>query len=1037
MDIFSLVGKITVNYGDAVRGIDEVSSKAQGFASSLGKTMQDAGDKITSVGDKISSVGKSFAPVSVAAGGVATAALKMSMDFDSAMSQVSAVSGATGEDFEALRNKAIEMGGKTKFSASEAADAMNYMAMAGWKTEDMLSGIDGIMNLAAASGEDLATTSDIVTDALTAFGLSASDSGHFADILAAASSNANTNVSMMGETFKYIAPVAGALGYSAEDTAIAIGLMANAGIKSSQSGTSLRSALSKLVAPTDAMAESMLAFGLATQETGVDQEKFEKAQRKVESATLNVQKAQVTYNEAVAKYGEASPQAQKALIGVEQASIKLEQAQSDLDRVQNTLVGTGEFHNLVLNDENGNARSLREVLIFLRETLGDLDEQEQSAALAAVFGTEAMSGMAAIVNASEDDFEKLVGAIDNCDGVTNDMAETMQDNLAGQLTILKSQLETLAISILDLFTPALRGIVEHAQKLVDWLIGLDDGTKTLIGTVIMVVAAASPVLIIIGKVIGAVGSVIGVVGKVISVIGKVTGAIGKVITIVPKIVGAVSGVVSFVTGTVIPFIGTIVSGIGTVITTIGAVISSIGLVPIAIAALVAGVVAAGIAIWQNWDTIKEKASELWGHVKEKFNAIKESISESFSNAKEAVTNKVEEIKTNVAEGWEHMKTTITTKMGEWKENAATKLSEIKTDFTTKVSEIKSDWSEKFTGIRDTATNIMQTAKQNVSTKLAEIKTSFSTRVSEIKSDWSTKFTNLKDTAINQIQTAKQNMSTRLSEMKSNFSSKVSAIKSDWSAKFGNIKDIAINRMQTAKQNVSSKLDNIRTAFNEKGGGIKGVAAATFTAIKETIDTQMQGANILTGGKLDSIKSAFSSKLKNAYSTVSSVMENVKSAFASKMEGARTAVHGAIEKIKGLFNFSWSLPKIKLPHFNISGKFSLDPPQMPKIGVEWYKKAMDGGMIMNQPTVFGYNPKSNQLLAGGEAGSETVVGTGSLMNMIKDAVAAENNELAAVMKQILDAIVSLDEGLEGKFYNALLNTKFQVNERVFARLVRAV
>ena len=179
-------------------------------------------------------------------GGVGVAAVKTAADFDSAMSQVAAVSGATGKDFDTLRNKAREMGAKTKFSATEAAEAMNYMAMAGWKTEDMLDGIEGVMNLAAASGEDLAPTSAIVTDALTAFGLSAKDSGHFADILAAASSNANTNVSMMGETFKYCAPIAGALGFSAEDTAEAIGLMANAGIKSSQAGTALRTIMNNL-----------------------------------------------------------------------------------------------------------------------------------------------------------------------------------------------------------------------------------------------------------------------------------------------------------------------------------------------------------------------------------------------------------------------------------------------------------------------------------------------------------------------------------------------------------------------------------------------------------------------------------------------------------------------------------------------------------------------------------------------------------------------------------------------------------------------
>lgn len=205
-----------------------------------------AGDSFIKVGDAATNAGQKMLPVTAAVGGLGYAAIKTAADFDSAMSQVAAVSGATGDDLRALRDKAREMGEKTKFSASEAAEAMNYMAMAGWKTEAMLSGIDGIMNLAAASGEDLATTSDIVTDALTAFGLSAEDSTHFADILAAASSNANTNVAMLGETFKYCAPIAGALGFSAEDTAEAIGLMANAGIKSTQAGTALRSIMNNL-----------------------------------------------------------------------------------------------------------------------------------------------------------------------------------------------------------------------------------------------------------------------------------------------------------------------------------------------------------------------------------------------------------------------------------------------------------------------------------------------------------------------------------------------------------------------------------------------------------------------------------------------------------------------------------------------------------------------------------------------------------------------------------------------------------------------
>ena len=178
-----------------------------------------AGKKMEAFGDSVTHAGQAIMPASMAVAGLGAAAVKTAADFDAGMSKVAAISGATGDDLDALRDKAREMGAKTKFSASEAASAMEYMAMAGWKTEDMLGGIEGIMNLAAASGEDLATTSDIVTDALTAFGLTAQDSAHFADILAAASSNANTNVAMMGETFKYCAPIAGALGFSAEDVA--------------------------------------------------------------------------------------------------------------------------------------------------------------------------------------------------------------------------------------------------------------------------------------------------------------------------------------------------------------------------------------------------------------------------------------------------------------------------------------------------------------------------------------------------------------------------------------------------------------------------------------------------------------------------------------------------------------------------------------------------------------------------------------------------------------------------------------------------
>lgn len=249
MDVFDLAAKITLDTSGLESGISSAKNSFQGLSSMA-----------VAAGNAIYDMAKSAAQ---SLGSLAKSVVEVGSSFDSSMANVAAISGAAGDELDSLRDKAKEMGATTKFSASEAADAFSYMAMAGWKTEDMLSGIDGIMSLAAASGEDLATTSDIVTDALTAFGLAAEDSGRFADILAAASSNANTNVSMMGETFKYVAPLAGTLGYSAEDMAVAIGLMANSGIKASQAGTSLRSALTRLISPTDEAASLIADFGIS------------------------------------------------------------------------------------------------------------------------------------------------------------------------------------------------------------------------------------------------------------------------------------------------------------------------------------------------------------------------------------------------------------------------------------------------------------------------------------------------------------------------------------------------------------------------------------------------------------------------------------------------------------------------------------------------------------------------------------------------------------------------------------------------------
>ena len=306
--------------------------------------------------------------------------VKKAAEFQEQMSTVKSISNASAEDMAKLSQKAKEMGATTAFTAAEAGEAMEYMAMAGWKTGDMLGGIEGIMNLAAASGEELGSVSDIVTDALTAFGLSASDAGHFSDVLAQASSNANTNVSMMGSTFQKVAPVAGALGYSVEDMSLGIGLMANASIKAEVAGTSLKTALANMAKPTKQQAAYMDKYGISLTKT------------------------------------------------------------------------------------DGTMKTFGEVVENLRGSLGGLSEQEQIAAATAIFGKESFAGMLAIVNASEQDYNKLTEAVYNCDGAAKRMAETKLDNLNGSITLAKSAFDALQVELGELLLPTL---TEGVKKFTD------------------------------------------------------------------------------------------------------------------------------------------------------------------------------------------------------------------------------------------------------------------------------------------------------------------------------------------------------------------------------------------------------------------------------------------------------------------------------------------------------------------------------------------------------------------------------------------
>lgn len=580
-----------IDVGTAIGYLELDTSKFTAGLSTAAQDLRNFMDGSNSTSDRLASLGSAFTTVgsnmtknfTLPLVGVGTAAVKITSDFESSMAEVQAISGATGDDFKALSDKAREMGATTKFSASDSAEALKYMAMAGWGTNDMLNSISGVMNLAAASGENLGTVSDIVTDAMTAFGLSAdgtskvmkngyevevANATRFTDVLAAASNSSNTNVSMLGESFKYVAPMAGALGYSVEDTAIALGLMANSGIKASQGGTALRAALSSLLNPTDKAAGYMEKYGVSLADSDGN-------------------------------------------------------SKSLMEVMQNLRTSFGDMGIEVVNAD-GNLKDYDTVMSEVTVATGEgSSELEKLQAITSIFGREAMPAMLSIIQAAPADFEKLTGAIYNANGTAQEMADIMGDTLQGKLATLGSALAELAISVGQEIIPLVTNVVLKITEWVNAFNSLDEGTKRIIVTIAGIVAAVGPVLLILGQIITAV-----------SQIGM---AIGTIIDVVSGVGTAVSGLWSILAANpiaaVIAIVAALVAGLMVLWQTNEGFRDAVGAIWDAITETFR---AAWEAIKAAWEGAVKFFQGVWEGISNAFSAVVEFFSGIFSAAWEAI-----------------------------------------------------------------------------------------------------------------------------------------------------------------------------------------------------------------------------------------------------------------------------------------------------------------------------------------------------------------------------------------------------------------
>lgn len=668
----------------------EFGSVAAQQTKAAGEAMQAAGQKMQTIGNGIASAGSTMtryvtAPI-VAAG---AAAVKTAADFDTGMSKVQAISGATAEEMEQLRAKAEEMGYSTKFSATESAEALSYMAMAGWKTDQMLNGLEGIMHLAAASGEELGTTSDIVTDALTAFGLQAKDAGRFSDILAAAATNSNTNVSMLGQSFKYAAAPAGALGYTAEDVAIALGLMANNGIKADMAGTSLRNLFNRMAKPTKESSMAMEQLGLALYDDTGKMYTFREVMEQIRDGFKNVKMSAEDF------------ETEAAALDAQLESGEITQKKYDAELEQLTQNAFGA------------------------------EEAEKARAAAMLGGTRAMSGLLAIAQASDADFNKLAKAIDTSsdsfakladgsvvpltealesgqeimetyEGQAEAMAAIMEGNLNGDITKLKSALEGLSISLGELLIPEIREFVVSLKEWVDKLNAMDEEDKKAIINLAKFAAVVGPVLLVVGKLIVGIGKLVEAFG-----ILKTTMLGAKLASAVSGAFSGIGAALSSAGASISAGISAFMAGVGGTILTFCASLAA------EIAAFFAGAeLGKKIGSW-----IFPEDAELYEHYSGITGTL-EMLKDFFVTLGEEISYKAQEIWNNIVNNtksfcelmkviwdimcagvkdvWNDMVTAVSTKANEIVTNVKTKFGEIKEFFSNLISEAKK-WGSDLIG----------------------------------------------------------------------------------------------------------------------------------------------------------------------------------------------------------------------------------------------------------------------------------------------------------------------------------------------------
>lgn len=817
------------------REIAETEQKLKGLNAEMDKfgsvgaqKIAAAGEQVQQVGEKIEGAGKAIMPASAAVIGFGTVAASKYAEVDKVMTLTNQTMGNTADQAELLESAMAKAASNSTYGMSDAANACLNFARAGLTAEESAAALAPAMNLAAGEGGNLDTVSAGLVATINGFHDTFDNASHYADVFAAACNNSALDVDSLSHAMSVAAPIFASAGYSVNDAALYMGVMANNGIDADKAANSLKTGLARLVSPAKEGAEMMDKLGIS------------------------------------------------------------------------------------VTNSDGSMKDSITIQKELHDAFSKLSESEQIAAASAIFGKNQMAPWLALINTAPEDVNELSDSLSNCAGTTDEMAKAMMSGFGGSIEQLKSSLDVLITMLGKTLSEFLVPIIQKISEFLNWLNSLDAGTRKIIVTIGMVIAAAGPVLIFIGKVTQGVGALMKLAPTIVTAITKVHGLIGKLGPVISSVVGVIKTGFSTVMGLITAH--PIIAAITAVVAGLVLLYNKCEWFRDAVNGAIQAVIGFFQRLPETWENIKAAAETI-------FTAISTFFSTTWEN-----------IRLNIETAWTAITTFFSTAWENIRILAETVWNAIVEFFTT-------TWTNITTGVTTAWTNItmaIQTAMTTIQTLII--------------------------TAWNTITTA---ISTALSAIGS-------AVSSAWNS----IRSTVTTTMSNIKSNVTAAWENIKS---------------TVTTV------------------LSNIGSAITNGFNTAKNNVTNALNAIKDKIKSVWDGAVSLVRGAVDKLKSLMNFHWELPKLKLPHIKISGSFSLNPPSVPHFSIEWYKKAMENGMILNSPTIFG--AMGGNLLGGGEAGPEAVVGVDSLRSMIGEAVAAAAGNLGGditipvyIGQQRLDTIV---------------------------------